>query len=118
MIAGYRKHTRNGFGVIGEAWFELKSSMDSIQRKNEHTMYGFEDYSEEFTADPLAFYYMAGVEVYKDMELPEGMYRKVVPKAEYAVFTVNGNNANGEIGQANRSVLNHLKGTWSPADSL
>ena len=40
---------------------------------------------------------MAGVEVNKESELPEGMYRKVVPKAEYAVFTVNGNNANGEI---------------------
>lgn len=110
VIAGYRKHTRDGYGVIGEAWFELKSNMDSLKRKNEHTMYGFEDYSEEFTADPLAFYYMAGVEVDKETELPEGMYRKVVPKAEYAVFTVNGNNANGEIGQAFRYIYN----VWLP----
>ena len=35
-------------------------------------MYDFEDYSEEFTAEPLAFYYMAGVEVDKNTELPEG----------------------------------------------
>lgn len=100
VIAGYRKHTRDGFNVIGEAWFELKSNMDAMIRKNEHTMYGFEDYSEEFSSDPLEFYYMAGVEVDKDTKLTEGMYRKVVPKATYAVFTVNGNNAKGQIGKA------------------
>ncbi len=104
VIAGYRKHTRDGFQAIGEAWFELKSHMDAIERKNMHTMYGFEDYSEEFSSEPLAFYYMAGVEVDKDTELLDGMYRKVVPKTEYAVFTVNGNNANGEIGKAFRYI--------------
>jgi len=110
VIAGFRKHTRNGFEAIGEVWFELKNIIDSIQRKKEHTMYGFEDYSEEFTAEPLAFYYMAGVEVDEDTKLPDGMYRKVVPRAEYAVFTVNGNNANGEIGQAFRYIYN----VWLP----
>lgn len=100
IIAGYRKHTKDGFQVIGESWFELKSNLGAIERKNEHTMYGLEDYSEKFTAEPLAFYYMAGVEVNKDTPLPEEMYRKVVPKAKYAVFTVNGNNANGEIWKA------------------
>ncbi|MBR6627644.1 MAG: GyrI-like domain-containing protein, partial [Lachnospiraceae bacterium] len=79
IIAGYRKHTKDGFQVIGESWFELKSNLGVIERKNEHTMYGLEDYSEEFTAEPLAFYYMAGVEVNKDTPLPEEMYRKVVP---------------------------------------
>lgn len=111
VIAGYRKHTRNGFEAIGESWFYLKSNMDSMKRKNEHTMYGFEDYSEEFTAEPLAFYYMAGVEVDKNTELPEGVYRKIVPKSEYAVFTVNGNNANGEIGQAFHYIYN----VWLPS---
>ena len=104
VIAGYRKHTKNGFNVIGEAWFELKSNMETIERKNKHTMYGFEDYSEEFSSEPLAFYYMTGVEVDKDTPLPEGMYRKVVSKAKYAIFTVNGNNANGEIGKAFRYI--------------
>lgn len=104
VIAGYRKHTKNGFNVIGEAWFELKSNIDAIERKNKHTMYGFEDYSEKFSSEPLAFYYMAGVEVDKDTPLPEGMYRKVVQKTKYAVFTVNGNNANGEIGKAFRYI--------------
>ncbi len=104
VIAGYRKHTREGFHVIGESWFELKSNLGAVERKNEHTMYGFEDYSEEFSSDPLAFYYMAGVEVDKDTPLPEGMYRKVVKKSKYAVFTVNGNNANGEIGKAFRYI--------------
>jgi len=104
VIAGYRKHTGKGYQVIGESWFELKSNLNSIERTNEHTMYGFEDYSEEFSSEPLAFYYMAGVEVDKDTKLPEDMYRKVVPKAKYAVFTVNGNNANGEIGKAFRYI--------------
>ncbi len=106
VIAGYRKHTKNGFEAIGESWFDLKSNMDSMKRKNEHTMYGFEDYSEEFITEPLAFYYMAGVEVDKHTELPDGVYRKIIPKSEYAVFTVNGNNANGEIGQAFHYIYN------------
>ncbi len=110
VIAGYRRHTREGFEVIGESWFELKSSLAAIERKNAHTMYGFEDYSEEFCSEPLSFYYMAGVEVGKDTPLPEGMDRKVVPKAKYAVFTVNGNNANGEIGQA----FQYIYSVWLP----
>lgn len=61
VIAGYRRHTGDGFHVIGESWFELKSNLDAIERKNEHTMYGFEDYAEEFCSEPLSFYYMAGV---------------------------------------------------------
>lgn len=109
-IAGYRKHTREGFQVIGESWFALKSHMDAVERKNRHTMYGLEDYSEEFCSEPLAFYYMAGVEVDKNAKLPEGMYRKVVGKADYAVFTVNGNNANGEIGQA----FHYIYFVWLP----
>ncbi len=110
VIAGYRRHTREGFDVIGESWFELKSNMDTIERKNEHTMYGFEDYSEEFSSETLAFYYMAGVEVDKNTILPKGVYRKVVPEAKYAVFTVNGNNANGEIWKA----LRYIYSVWLP----
>ena len=109
-IAGYRKHTRDGFNVIGESWFELKSNLDAIERKNKHTMYGIEDYSEEFCSEPLSFYYMAGVEVEKNTLLPEGMYCKVVPKAKYAVFTVNGNNTNGEIGEA----FKYIYFVWLP----
>lgn len=110
VIAGYRKHTRNGFHVIGESWYELKQHLDCIQRKNEKVIYGFEDYSEDFCVDPLAFYYMAAVEVDKDDKLPAGMDRKVVPKAEYAVFPVKGNNTNGEIGQAFRYIYD----VWLP----
>lgn len=110
VIAGYRKHTREGYHVIGEAWFELKSHLDALPRKNAHTMYGFEDYSEAFCPDPLSFFYMAGVEVDQDTPLPEGMERKMVPKASYAIFTVNGHNANGEIGEA----FQYIYSTWLP----
>ena len=58
----------------------------------------------------FVIYYMAGVEVDKDTALPEGMYRKVVQKAKYAVFTVNGNNANGEIGKA----FQYIYFVWLP----
>lgn len=110
VIGGYRRHTRDGFQVIGEAWHALKSNMDAVARKNEHTMYGFEDYSEDFCPDPLAFYYLAGVEVEPDARLLPGMERKTVPEAEYAVFTVNGNNANGEIGRA----FHYIYFVWLP----
>lgn len=61
-VTGYRKHTKDGFQVIGEAWHELKEHMGLLQRKNERVMYGFEDYAEDYSADSLAFYYMAAVE--------------------------------------------------------
>lgn len=102
VLAGFRRHTGEGYHVIGEAWAALKSSLPAVARSNPHTMYGFEDYAEDFTADPLAFWYMAGVEADRDVPLPEGMTRRVVKKATYAVFTVNGNNAAGEIGKAFR----------------
>lgn len=110
VIAGYRKHTKNGFHVIGESWHELKQHLDDIKRKNEKVMYGFEDYSEDYSTDPLAFYYMAAVEVSHEDEQMAGMYRKVIPKAEYAIFTVNGNNTQGEIGQAFHYIYN----VWLP----
>ncbi len=103
-IAGYQKHTRDGYQVIGEVWHELKSNLNSFEGINKHIMYGFEDYSEEFSPEPLSFYYMAGVEVDKAAQLPEGIARRVVPKAKYAVFTVNGNNTDGEIGKAYRYI--------------
>lgn len=110
VIGGYRKHTKHGFHVIGEAWHALKNNLDAIERKNRHTMYGFEDYSEDYCPDPLSFYYMAGVEVEADTPLLPGMVRKTVPKAEYAVFTINGNNANGEIGKA----FHYIYFVWLP----
>lgn len=109
VIAGYRKHTKDGLNVIGESWYELKHNMDKLKTLNNVT-YGFEDYTEDFSSEPLQFYYMAGVEVDKDEELLKGMYMRVVPKACYAVFTVNGNNANGEIGKAFRYIYD----IWLP----
>ena len=111
ILIGSRKYTGNGFQVIGEAWQELKENMDKINRINSNTMYGFEDYSEDFSKEPLQFYYMAAVEAEKDTDIPEGMYMKKIPKASYAVFTVNGNNANGEIGKA----FHYIYDSWLPS---
>lgn len=110
LLVGYRKHTRDGFGVIGEAWNELKENVRKVKRKNPNVMYGFEDYSEAFCAEPLQFYYMAAVEAEPGTEIPKGMVTKKVPKALYAVFAVNGRNANGEIGK----VFGYIYNVWLP----
>lgn len=110
ILAGYRKHTSNGFQVIGEAWQELKANMDKIKRVNSNTMYGFEDYSEDFCREPLQFYYMAAVEIERDTDVLEKMYVKKVPESLYAVFSVNGNNKNNEIYKAFQYIYN----VWLP----
>lgn len=110
ILVGSRKHTKNGWHVIGESWEELKSYMNKLNRTNSNVMFGFEDYSEDFTPDPLSFYYMAAVEVNDTLDVPEGLFVKKIPKSLYAVFTVNGNNANGEIGKAFRYIYD----TWLP----
>lgn len=79
ILAGYRKHTSNGFQVIGESWQELKANMDKIKRANTNTMYGFEDYSEDFCREPLQFYYMAAVEIERDT------YYAWLPNSEYCL---------------------------------
>ncbi|MFG6378637.1 MAG: AraC family transcriptional regulator [Lachnospiraceae bacterium] len=111
VLVGSRKYTGNGFQVIGEAWEELKSNWHKIKRTNPNTMYGFEDYSEDFQKEPLQFYYMAAVEAESNTDIPDGMCMKRIPKAYYAVFTVNGNNANGEIGKAFRYIYD----VWLPS---
>lgn len=110
LLAGIRKHTSNGFQVIGESWQELKANMDQIKRTDSHIMYGFEDYSEDFCREPLQFYYMAAVEIDRDTTVPENMYVKKVPQSLYAVFSVNGNNENGEIYKAFQYIYN----VWLP----
>jgi len=111
VLIGVQRYTGDGFQVIGEAWQELKASWHKIKRKNPHTMYGFEDYSRDFYKEQLQFYYMAAVESESDADIPDGMCIKQIPKAEYAVFTVNGNNANGEIGKAFRYIYD----VWLPS---
>ncbi len=110
ILAGSRKHTKNGWNVIGEAWSELKANFDKFDRINPNEMYGFEDYSVDFCPDPMSFYYMAAVEVRDEHNIPEGMFVKEIPTSLYAVFTVNGNNSNGEIGQAFRYIYD----IWLP----
>lgn len=111
ILVGSRKYTGDGFEVIGQAWQELKTNMAKINRVNPNTMYGFEDYSEDFLSEPLQFHYMAAVEAESATNIPDGMCMKKIPKALYAVFTVNGNNANGEIWKAFQYIYN----VWLPA---
>ena len=108
VLVGVQRYTGDGFQVIGEAWQELKANWHKIKRKNPHTMYGFEDYSRDFYKEQLQFYYMAAVESESDADIPDGMCIKQIPKAEYAVFTVNGN---GEIGKAFRYIYD----VWLPS---
>ena len=110
ILAGPRKHTGQGFQVIGESWQELKANMGTIDRMNPNTMYGFEDYTEDFVREPLQFYYMAAVEIKDGADIPADWYVKKIPMAQYAVFTVNGNNASGEIGKA----FHYIYHEWIP----
>lgn len=109
-LVGYRKHTKNGWQVIGEVWGDLKTNMDKVSHVP-NVMYGFEDYSEDFCSDPLSFYYMAAVELQDEKKIPHDMFIKKIPKSNYAVFTVNGNNSNGEIGKAFRYIYD----VWLPS---
>lgn len=108
-IAGIRRYTGDGWHVIGEAWGELKENMDKIQRRNPNISYGFEDYSEDFIP-PDQFYYTAAVEINSESKVPKGWYQKRIPQSRYAVFTVNGNNAKGEIHKAFMYIYN----VWLP----
>ncbi len=111
ILAGIKKHTKNGFQVIGESWNELKERMGEFtNRINPKTTYGFEDYSEDFNKEPLSFFYMASVEVSDETNIPEGMCVKKIPKSLYAVFTVNGNNSNNEIAKA----FKYIYDVWLP----
>ncbi len=110
IIVGVERHTGDGWHVIGEAWGELKENLEKIERINPNAMYGFEDYSKDFSKEPMQFYYMAAVEVANDSNIPKGMCAKKIPKSLYAVFTVNGNNSNGEIGKAFRYIYDE----WLP----
>ena len=111
ILAGFRKHTKEGGHIIGEVWEKLKEVIPEIKnRVGQNIMYGFEDYSEDFNSNTLQFYYMAAIEVSDEKNLPEGIFIKKIPAAQYAVFTVNGNNSNGEIGQAFRYIYDK----WLP----
>lgn len=109
LLAGLRKHTSEGWQVIGESWSALKANWDKLDRVNSF-MYGFEDYSEDFLPEPMQFYYMAAAEVRDVNNLPNGFSVKKIPAAMYAVFTVNGNNSNNEIGR----VFRYIYDVWLP----
>ena len=109
VLAGLRKHTSEGWQVIGESWSELKANWDKLDRVDSF-MYGLEDYSEDCIPDPMQFYYMAAAEVRNVNNLPNGFSVKKIPASTYAVFTVNGNNSNNEIGRAFRYIYD----VWLP----
>ena len=109
VLAGLRKHTSEGWQVIGESWSALKANWDKLDRVNSF-MYGLEDYSEDFISEPMQFYYMAAAEVRDVNSLPDGFSARQIPASTYAVFTVNGNNSNNEIGRAFRYIYD----VWLP----
>lgn len=110
ILMGYREHTSLGFQVIGDVWCKLKENKDNWKPVNPVTMYAFEDYSEDFLQEPVQFYYMAAVEVDESAEVYEGVSVKKIPASNYAIFTVNGKNQNGEIGKA----FQYIYHSWLP----
>ena len=109
-LVGCEKYTKLT-SAIGKAWETLKKYEAEIpNRVNPCTKYGFEDYSRDFSPETMQFYYMAAVQVSSLDNIPHGMTGKTVPASDYAVFTVKGCNANGEIGKAFRYIYDE----WLP----
>ncbi len=110
-LVGVQGYTGSGKNVIGKAWSDFKSRFNEIENvMNPSVAYGYEDYSKDFDIEKLHFYYMAGIEVSSVENIPEGMCAKCQKPSLYAVFTVEGCNANGEIGKAFRYIYDE----WLP----
>ncbi|MDR1628792.1 MAG: AraC family transcriptional regulator [Oscillospiraceae bacterium] len=109
-IVGIEVFTGDGGDVIKKAWKEM---LDRYTQVSEVVMperlYGYEDYARNLD-NPRVFHYTAGIEVSDFCNIPKGMVQISVPESEYAVFTVKGNNSNGEIGKTFRYIYD----IWFP----
>jgi AraC family transcriptional regulator len=93
-IVGIERYTENGIASIREAWAEFMTRLGEVPHQTTPPIpHGFEDYSRGLVLKPGEFpkyYYLAGVQVERLTDIPEGMTAKVIPEADYAVFTHRG----------------------------
>jgi len=93
--------------VYAEIWRDFESMRSRIMpRIQDHSYYGV-----SFPADGKGWFdYMAGMVVDRDAPLPEGMEKRTVPAAEYAVFTC----ALSSIGETYQAIFRE----WQPNSSF
>lgn len=101
--------------VIPRLWDRLFKRIEEIpERRNAAVAYGLCSMidNEQERRHPAELFYLAGVEVAPDAEVPEEMLRRVVPPATYAVFTHVGRI--DALGATMHSIYN----TWLPESGL
>lgn len=107
-VIGLEYYGDNKNGEIPAMWGELDKRIHEIpNRINLKTSYGVCSPVEKMT-DESRFSYIAGVEVNKTDQIPEGMVAKHVPTTQYAVFSHKGSPKNLD------KTYEYILGTWLP----
>ena len=110
-VVGVERYTSAGIPSIRDAWAEFGKRSGEIKHAVAEVAFGIEDYSREFDMNPGGFpnyHYIAGLEVKKLEDIPEGMTGKTIAKAEYAVFIYNGPIA------SLHEFFGYIYGEWLP----
>lgn len=77
-------------GKFGQAWHRfMQHDMNLTNRVNEHAAYGVEYYGPEFHEEHK-WHYFPSVEVSDLNDFPTIFFAKILPAAQYAVFTSTG----------------------------
>lgn len=107
-VIGLEYYGANTDGEIPAMWGELNKRIQEIpNRVNSNTCYGVCSPVEKL-AEEFKFFYLAGVEVTRTDQIPEGMVAKSVPAAQYAVFSHKGSPDNLD------QTYEYIMGTWLP----
>ncbi len=97
--------------VVPRLWDALMQRVQEIPGAHEYSSVGLcmalPEHSEK--AHPRELYYVAGIEVDRLDDIPEGMLGHVVPEANYAVFT-----HRGPISRL-AETYHHIYDTWIPS---
>ncbi len=105
-------------GLISKIQSEFMKMAGIIEnRVNTNVYYAVYDYDPVDICkddDDLNYTYYYCVEVSRDEKIPEGMVKKVLPQAKYAVFTYStkDNTLNGE--KLTQTVYDYIDGVWLP----
>lgn len=106
------------FGLLSKVKNEFMEMTEEIEnRVNAELYYAAYDYDVQDMIkenDEINYTYFYGVEVSEYNDISQGMVKKVIPKAKYAVFNydIKNNTLNGE--SLNQPVYDYIDGIWIP----
>jgi len=122
LLLGIAREINQGeqvkLGLISKVRNEFKKMAGSIENRiNPDLYYAVYDYNPEDLSkedDEINYTYYFCVEVSEYSTIPEGMIKKVIPQAKYAVFSYDtkNNTLNGE--PLNQDVYDYIDGIWLP----